>query len=162
MNFGAFAPCPPLTALSRLFLIPVTRQRVCRCVEHEVCLTLQVQDPGKHQHLMLGASAIPFPELSRSGREDRVPSAARADPSALSRPALLSAGNPWARGRGGGGGDGGGASRWEEAEAEGHASRPAAPRSQKLSAKLRAAAWLRGVQGRRSGSSETRRAAGAG
>lgn len=85
-------------------------------MEHEVCLSLQVQDPGKHQHLMLGASAIPFPEFSRAGREDRVLNAARADPSALSRPALLSAGNPWASGRGGGGGgDGGGASRWEEA-----------------------------------------------
>lgn len=50
-----------------------------------------------------------------SGRAGGVPSAARTDPSARSGPALLSAGNPWARG-----GDGGGASRWEEAEAEGH------------------------------------------
>lgn len=87
----------------------------------------------------------------------QIPCAARSDPSARSGPALLSAGNPWARG-----GDGGGASRWEEAEAEGHAGGPAARLSQKVSAKLRAAAWLRVVQGRRSGSSRTLRAAGAG
>lgn len=108
VNFGAFASCPPLTALSLLFLIPVTRQEGCKCVERAVCLSLQVQDPDKHQHLMLGASATPSPELSGAGREYRLPSAARADPSASSRPALLSAGNPSARG-GGGGGDGGGA-----------------------------------------------------
>lgn len=96
-------------------------------MEHEVCLSLQDQDPGKDQRLMWGASATPFSELSRAGLQSRVPCAARSDPSARSWPALLSAGNPWAR-CGGGGGDGGGASRWEEAEAEGHASRLAPPR----------------------------------
>lgn len=91
---------------------------------------------------MLGALAAPLSELmgGPGGRAGGVRSAARSDSSARSGPALLSAGNPWARG-----GDGGGASQWEEAEAEGHAGRPAARRSQKLSAKLRAAAWLRGV-----------------
>lgn len=96
---------------------------------HEVCLSLQVQDPGKPSRLMLVASANPLSELTGGpgGRAGRVPSAVRSDPSARSGPALLSAGNPWARG-----GDGGGASRWEEAEAEGHAGHSAARLSQKL------------------------------
>lgn len=36
-------------------------------MEHEVCLSLQVQDPGKHQHLMLGASVHPLPRAQPGG-----------------------------------------------------------------------------------------------
>lgn len=103
------------------------------------------------QRLMSGASAAPF-SAGCPGALCRSRKSLRAQPAGASF-----CGKPLARG----GGGGGGASRWEEAEAEGHAGRSASPRSQKLSAKLRAAAWLRGVLGRRSGSSGTWRDAGA-